>query len=248
MTEGLADEDEARLRLDLALCTRLMAGEGILGYSGHVAARLPGGERILIQPFDENRAEVTPECLLVTDLEANVISAPDGAKPPDETVIHTEIMKARPDASAVLHFHPEIATLFTMVAGVELAPVRNHAARWGSGFPVHGDAAKITNTGQARALVQTLAAHNAALLRAHGAVLVAESLPALLCDAVHFQENAETMYRASMLGRVVPLTQTEMEGAEAHIERPRHAAKLWKFYLARAQEAGRLVGIDMAAN
>ena len=56
------------------------------------------------------------------------------------------------------------------------------------------------------------------------------------------------MYRASQLGRVVPLTQAEMEDAEAHTDRARHAAKLWKYYLARANGAGRLAGIDLAAN
>ena len=37
-------------------------------------------------------------------------------------------MKARPDVGAVGHFHPETATMSTLVEGRPLVPVKNHAA------------------------------------------------------------------------------------------------------------------------
>jgi ribulose-5-phosphate 4-epimerase/fuculose-1-phosphate aldolase len=248
MPDQQAVPEEERLRRDVALCTRMLAAEGLLAYSGHVSARLPGGDRILIQPYDENRIEVTPECLIEVDLEGRVVSNRFNAKPPDETVIHTEIMKSRPDAMAVLHFHPETAVLFSIVEGVALAPVKNHASRWASGIPVHEDASKINSPEQGKALAKSLGPHNGVLMRAHGATILSESLPALLVDAVHFNENAECMYRASMLGKVLLLSQAEMEDVDAHTDRGHHAMKLWKFYEARAFEAGHLDGIDNPAD
>ena len=52
-------EAEARLRAEIAGCTRLLNMEGLMGYSGHVSARLPGN-RLLIQDFDQSRAALAP--------------------------------------------------------------------------------------------------------------------------------------------------------------------------------------------
>ena len=62
-----------------------------------------------------------------------------------------------------------------------------------------------------RALAKTLGPHQALIIRAHGEVVVAETLPALLMDCIHFTENAEALYHASLLGRVVALTPDELE-------------------------------------
>ncbi|OYV42571.1 MAG: hypothetical protein B7Z75_11980 [Acidocella sp. 20-57-95] len=55
-------EVEAHLREQVAACTVMLNHEGILGYSGHVSARLPG-ERFLVQSFDQSRAELRPSQL-----------------------------------------------------------------------------------------------------------------------------------------------------------------------------------------
>jgi hypothetical protein len=47
---------ERRLREQVAACTLMLNELGILGYSGHVSARLPGGHGFLIQSFDQSRA------------------------------------------------------------------------------------------------------------------------------------------------------------------------------------------------
>ena len=88
------------------------------------------------------------------------------------------------------------------------------------------------------ALAKTLGRHDAALIRAHGAVLVAESVPAVFIDIVHFTENAETLYRAAALGPVTPLTRTEMSSFLERFDRPRHIAKLWRYYVGRSLRDG----------
>ena len=60
-------------------------------------------------------------------------------------------------------------------------------------------------------MVETMGDHNAVLLRAHGAVIGAESIPALMVDAVHFDENARALYDASRLGTPTPLTKEESD-------------------------------------
>ena len=121
---------------------------------------------------------------------------------------------------------------------VDLAPVKNHAARWASGIPVHPDPAHINTPELGRVVAETLADRHAMLIRAHGAVLVAESVPAVFIDIVHFTENAETHYRAAALGPVTALTQAEMSSFLERFDRPRHVTKLWRYYLGRCVRSG----------
>jgi L-ribulose-5-phosphate 4-epimerase len=68
--------------------------------------------------------------------------------------------------------------------------------------------------------------------------VVAESIPALLIDCVHFVENAQAMYDASLLGRVLPLTADEIASFQHDLKRDRHVSKLWTYYVGRARAQG----------
>lgn len=226
------------LRAQIAACTRIMNMEGLIDYSGHVSARIPDGSGIIIQSFDDSRASLDPDDLLLVDFNGNLVDGADGKKPPREVFIHTEIMKARPDVNAVGHFHPETATMFTLVEGRPLVPVKNHAARWRDGIPVHPDPGHVNSMEAGKALAATLGNCHASLIRAHGVAVTAESVEALLIDSVHFEENAKTLFHAAALGDVKGLTRGEMESFLERFDRGAHIGKLWKYYVGRAVDAG----------
>lgn len=238
MPDTLSNSTVERLKVEVATCTRLLNHEGILGYSGHVSVRLPDGESLLIQSFDASRSDLVPEELYIVDLDGNVLDGPKDARPVNEVEIHTEVMRARKDVNAVLHYHPEVATLFTMVDGFELVPMKNHAYRWVSGIPTHPESWHIDSRERGKAMADTLGPHNALLLRAHGAVIVSEDIPSLMVDAVHFEENAKALFEAAKLGVVKPLTTNESTEFGNNFKRTNHAVKLWRYYLARAADAG----------
>ena len=238
MPDTLSNSAVERLKVEVAACTRLLNYEGILGYSGHVSVRLPDRNTLLIQSFDASRNDLTPEDLYIVDLDGNVLDGPGDARPVNEVEIHSEILRARDDVNAVLHYHPEIATLFTMVDGVELKPMKNHAYRWESGIPTHPESWHIDTPERGRAMAATLGRHNAVMLRAHGAVIVSESIPALMVDAVHFEENAKAMYDAARLGCPRPLSPEEVSEFGANFKRDKHAVKLWRYFLSRGVESG----------
>jgi L-ribulose-5-phosphate 4-epimerase len=247
--DGIVETDsnaEARLRREVAAVTLLLNDEKILGYSGHVGARLPGREALLIQDFDQSRAELRPEHLLVCDMDGRKIGGAGGRRPPAEIFIHTEIMKARPDVNCVAHFHHDLTTSFSLVEDVPLRPIKNHAIRWESGIPVHPHPGHVSSKERGRAVAATLGPHHGLVIRAHGQVIVAETLPALLIDCIHFVENAEALYHASVLGKVRPLSAAEMAGFRHDFNRERHAVKLWKYYIGRGKASG-LLPEDWAA-
>ena len=205
------DASITSLRIEIATLTRLLHKEGILTYSGHASVRLPGRDAFLIQAISESRAGIEPGGFLVCDFDCNVLEGPAGERPPIEVFIHSEILRARPDIEAVVHTHSELAAMFTMLDGIELALMKSHAHRWASGVPTHPDPSHIKTPKQGKELAASLASHHGAPMRAHGGILVAESLPALLVDAVHFEENAKAHYQAATIGKIKPLTREELE-------------------------------------
>jgi len=228
----------ARLRHEVAAATLTLNAEGILGYSGHVTARLPGGETFLIQPIDRPRSDLKPEHLLICDLDCKVLEGPAGEKPPAETALHAEIFRARPDIQSIAHFHHDLTNSFTLVEGIELTPIKNHAIRWADGIPVHPDPSHVARPEQGRAVAATLGACHAMQIRAHGQIVTAESVPAVLIDSIHFVENGTAMYNAAAIGTVNPLTQEEIASFARDFKRQRHIDKLWRYYMSNGRKAG----------
>src|SRR3989338_4414723 len=107
----MSEANITRLREEIAICTRLLVMQGVMDFSGHVSARIPGTDRILIQPRDTSRAALTANDILLVDLDGNVLEGEGPA--PGETALHTEVYKARPDAAAGCPRHPHIFTIFS---------------------------------------------------------------------------------------------------------------------------------------
>lgn len=233
-----AQKSEAELRRDVAIVTRLLNSLRILEYSGHVSARLPGGDTFLVQSRDMSRAEVGPDDLLVCDLEGKTVAAPAGFRPPSEVYIHSEIYRARPDINAIVHFHHDGANVFTIVEDMDLPLVKNHSIRWKNGIPVHPDPAHVNSKERGRGVVATLGDAHALQIRAHGQIMTAENLPGLFIDSVHFIENAEAAYRAAAIGKVKPLTAADIASFEEMFRREHHVGKLWNYYLRGALADG----------
>src|SRR5439155_23741872 len=167
LLEGfLPETDERQLREQIAQCTRLLMMEQVIDFSGHVSVRLPGTDRVLIQPRDTSRAALTADDILVVDLDGNVLEGQGPA--PSETALHTCVYRARPDATTVCHGHPTMSTLFTTVDR-PFPAVRNFAYRFTGGqLPIHPDTTHIRTEQQGDAVAESLGSQRACLLRAHG--------------------------------------------------------------------------------
>lgn len=232
----MPDSDAHRLREQLATCTRLMVMQEIMDFSGHVSARIPGTDRVLIQPRDTSRAALTASDILVVDLDGKIL---EGVGPaPSETMLHTCIYRARPDAATVCHGHPTFSTLFT-VTDRPWDLVRNFAYRFAD-VPVHADTTHIRSKEQGDALAETLGSSRVCLLRGHGTAVVAPSVEELLMDCLDLEENARSLLYATSLGGIRGLTRDEIGQLEASYGRSDYrAGKVWEHYLAK----GRLAGI-----
>jgi ribulose-5-phosphate 4-epimerase/fuculose-1-phosphate aldolase len=168
----MPDKTVEDLREQVAKCTRLLVMQEVMDYSGHVSARIPGTDRILIQPRDTSRLALGAADLLVVDLDGKVL---EGSLPaPMETALHTSVYRARPDARAVCHGHPTFSTLFSVVDRPLLA-VRNFAYRFANAVPVHSTRRRFAASNKA-APSPNARRPPGVLARAHGTVGVSSSV------------------------------------------------------------------------
>jgi L-fuculose-phosphate aldolase len=83
---------------------------------GNISVRLDAS-RVLTTPTCVSKGMMTPEDLVVTDMQGRRVS---GARPPStELAMHLLIYRQRPDVCAICHAHPPIATGFA-AAGLPL--------------------------------------------------------------------------------------------------------------------------------
>jgi L-fuculose-phosphate aldolase len=83
---------------------------------GNISVRLDGS-RVLTTPTCLSKGMMTPDDLVVTDMQGRSLS---GARPPStELAMHLLIYRLRADVHAICHAHPPIATGFA-AAGVAL--------------------------------------------------------------------------------------------------------------------------------
>jgi len=83
---------------------------------GNISARLDGN-RLLMTPKSVCKGFMSPEMMVVTDLEGRKLAG--DRDPSSEMQMHLEVYRQRPDANAVVHAHPPTATGFA-VAGIPL--------------------------------------------------------------------------------------------------------------------------------
>lgn len=231
---------ETKLRQQLAQATRMMVMADLLDYSGHLSARIPGTDRVLIQPRDASRAGVTADEILIVDLAGKLL---DGKVPPPvETPIHLGVYLAREDVLAVGHGHPPQSVLFTMI-DAPMPAMRNFAYRF-IGCPCHPDPTHIRTMEQGAAVAKTLGNRNCCLLRGHGSVIACKSVPEVFLDSLEMEENAAACIQGaslSVFGKPKPLTEEEVKAVKPSFDKNTYrVAKTWEHYQEKANQRGLL--------
>jgi L-ribulose-5-phosphate 4-epimerase len=232
----MSEASETLLREQIADCTRMMVMAELMDYSGHVSARIPGTDRVLIQPRDTRRAGLKPDDVLVVDLDGKVLDGPGPA--PTETAIHLGVYRARPDILAVGHGHPPMSTLFTMVDRPMIA-IRNYGFRF-IDTPVHPDPTHIRTLDQGAQVAATLGNRRACLLRGHGTVIAGGSIPEVFMDSLEMEENARsTVMACSLGGKLLPITAEEVPLLEVSFGKNDYrTGKIWEHYLEKSRQSG----------
>jgi L-ribulose-5-phosphate 4-epimerase len=224
------DGGEEALKLKVAQAVRMLAAEGFVGSSGHVSARVPGTDRVLINSRDASREVVQPQDIVTVNLDGKKLAGKD--REPDEVFIHLSIYRARPDVMSVVHTHAVHSTAFT-VAQKEIVPVSVHGAIFADGVPEYKKAGKVMDRREGDDLAKALGSHRAVLMRMHGAVVVGGYVEEAFCAAIQLEENALMQITASALGPVSRMTPQEVDEAIKESWMPNSIKKRWEYYRER---------------
>ena len=97
--------DIEELKRKIVQACRILIDRNLsFGSSGNISARIPGEEKVIITPSAVPLEKISPDDLLILDMEGNVV---EGDKNPSvETPLHLTIYRNRSDVNAIIHAHP----------------------------------------------------------------------------------------------------------------------------------------------
>ncbi len=206
-----------RLKKQVAESSHILDHEGLVDFHGHVSARIPGTNQMLIKPVLKAHNQVTAKDIVVVDLEAyasgtgsqwnpslqkgRTIVAP---LPPREAMIHVAIMLARPDVNSVVHTHQIIAT--SIGAGnTPIIPLYNQSIPFAPETPIFPHPRLITTREDGEAVADCLGDRTGVLLRGHGVVVVGESIDHAVTNTIYLERAAIMQVIATIVGTPTPL-------------------------------------------
>ena len=196
-------QEVTALREQVALANRLLHHYALGAYQGHVSARMPDSDLVLIRARPAVSLDrVQPADLMLIDLDGNVVEA--SADYPERVVswaLHTEIYKSRPEVRAVTHTHQKWCTVFG-IAGRDVLPVLHPptASVAAEPWPVYAAAGgAVSEPAHGRRVAETLGGNVACHLRNHGMVFVGTTVSKAVLAAADAEEQAEVTWKALLL-------------------------------------------------
>lgn len=226
-----ADEVES-LKRRLAKAHRILTAGGMWPLTkGHVSARLPGGDRLLVlgHVHGEGRTldTVGPADMSTVDLAGRLIEG--HPHPVDERFIHTQVMTARPDVGSAVHCHCTYATALG-IAGVHVLPVGNRGGIFAPQVPILEFDGQIDSPERGEMVREALGDGFALVLRNHGVVVASDTVEHACVVAFALEETARLQWIASQVGRPQPISNSEVRRVLTGVQREEYFEHVWQHY------------------
>jgi ribulose-5-phosphate 4-epimerase/fuculose-1-phosphate aldolase len=190
----------------IAQACRVLAHRGLAeDILGHVSLR-DGHDALYVRsrgPNERGLLFTEPGDVKLVGLDGDR-TLPGGYQVPNELPIHVEVLRARPDAQAVVHVHP-VEVVAADLAGLELAPIVGAynipAMRMAKdGIPVYPRGVLINRPELGKEVAAALGAKSACILRGHGIVTVGESVQQAVVRALNITALAKVTLLAGQYG------------------------------------------------
>ena len=204
-------KDEA-LRNEICEVCRLLYDRGyVVSNDGNVSARTERNT-VLITPSGVGKGRVTPEMLVETDLEGNVLSG--DRFPSSEGKMHWMIYRKRPDVGAVVHAHPPYSTAFA-ICRKPLKEAYLAELIIGLGDVPVTDFAMLSTDEVPRSVEPFTADHNAVLLANHGSLAWGPTLLSAFDRLETVEQTAHIHYLVSQIGGGVEIPAEQADALRA---------------------------------
>lgn len=225
----------------VALSCQILAKLGMFKETtGHVSARSADGANMLIRGRgrDETGLLFTKASdVVLADLDGKRVRKTGILKPPNESVIHGEIYKVRPQVGGIVHAHPASIVL-TSMAGIELRPIFGgydpRAMRMAiNGIPVYQSSLTLHRVEQVHEMMAVMADSDICVLRGHGAVVCGTSVEDATIKAIKLDALARMNLQAASLGNVPSISEKDQQAFMSRGGTGMSgggAETLWRFY------------------
>jgi L-ribulose-5-phosphate 4-epimerase len=208
--------DEARR--EVAELHGELVRNGLVAWTaGNISARVDGQDLAVIKPSGLAYDELTPELMVVVDLDGNVVEG--DLAPSSDTATHLYVYRSLEHVGGVVHTHSPYATAWA-VQGLAIPCVMTAMAdEFGGEIPV-GPFARIGDEEIGIGIVETLADSRspAVLMRNHGVFAVGASARDAVKSAVMCEDVARTALLARSLGELVPLAGEDVDALYARYQ------------------------------
>jgi L-fuculose-phosphate aldolase len=204
----MATSSEDTLRADIVEIGRRLYARGYCASNdGNISVRLDE-RRVLTTPKSVSKGFMTPDMMVVTDMSGAKLAGDREAS--SELLMHLAVYRHRPDARAVVHAHPPLATGFA-VAGIPLdrAVLAEVITTLGS-IPI-AEYGTPSTPELAQAVERDIKAHDGLLLANHGALTVGHELYATYYKMETIEHFAKISLVARLLGRERLLSREEVD-------------------------------------
>jgi L-fuculose-phosphate aldolase len=178
-----------------------------VGTAGNISTRVDGS--MLITPSGVPCELMRPEMIAAMPVNGEYGAWAGPLKPSSEWRFHLDIMRARPDVNAIVHFHPPYCSALAMLNKPILA-AHYMIALFGGSVVKCTKYAPFGTKELADFVVEGLGDRNAVLLGNHGAVTTGPDLPTALRRARELENLARMYYYAICAGRPAILADEEV--------------------------------------
>ena len=178
--------------------------------AGNVSARVPGHNLLVIKPSGVGYDELTPEAMVITDLEGKLVDGDHS--PSSDTAAHAYVYKHMPEVGGVVHTHSTYATAWAARGESIPCVLTMMGDEFGGEIPV-GPFALIGDDSIGKGIVETLRRHRspAVLMQNHGPFAIGPTAKAAVKAAVMCEEVARTVHIARQLGEPLRIAQTDID-------------------------------------
>jgi len=178
--------------------------------AGNVSARVPGQDLLVIKPSGVSYDDLTPENMVVCDLDGRVVEGEHA--PSSDTEAQAYVYRHLPEVGGVVHTHSTYATAWAARAEPVPCVLTMGADEFGGEIPV-GPFAIIGDDSIGRGIVETLRESRSAavLMQNHGVFSVGPTARAAVKAAVMCEDVARTVHISRQLGAPVPIAQQHID-------------------------------------
>jgi L-fuculose-phosphate aldolase len=217
-----------KIKSEILTAARILTHRRLCEAFGHVSARIPGTDHVIITPKSSMALIKTADDLAVVDLDGNIVSG--NKKPPLEAWLHTCIYQRRKDVGSIARTHSLTTSAFGIL-GESIKPVHDFGAILLKETPVFLDSRLIETREIGNELANFIGENGtAALLRGNGTAVLGKHVMEATLRAVYLEESALLQFTAKQIGMPIYFSEDETRRRGRQLLEANHLKRAWNHY------------------